>query len=504
MLYVQCAKLFEGITPIRGLRCLVLLIVAVSLFVANGCKSSDKSNSWTPFFGGSSATDPATQSLPPLSSEAPIVVSELPGPAMPTQNGLSSGVTSSSSYGSSNSYVPPDLAASSDTAASSPASYPGGTTMVYSAGPGTETNAGGVAGSLPSAYSASTSSETTSPGHTYGASASPYTTDSSQTSGSSYDNSSSYRTGGSSYNNGGSSSYGSGSNNDGTSGYGNGSISETDYYHGPTTGHSTSLSPERQILADGDYLAADGTKYRVINGKQYELVQYSEIRTPNLPSGTGTAGTSTTPNYDTQPGGTPSYQPPVYETSTSVPMTTGYRTAIQMTEAFGRAQGQVPIPTYDAILRQQSGLAQNVVQGIITIGEPVSITILPADDSTTETVASIDHADYSEIGAMTAPATSINGASGEADRKMQTSFWSIMAGQDNNYLLYGSSLQQELKTQNQPMFYPLIDPLGIDSYQRNLNATANSTNLPRTPSPYTPVYAPGNLNVFPTRSCFGY
>ena len=498
MLYVQCAKLFEEKMPIRGLRCLVLLIVAVSLFVANGCRSSDKPNSRTPFFGGSPADpaiDPATQPLPPLSSEAPIVVSETPGPAMPTQSSLSSGVTSSSSYGSSNSYVPPDLAASSGTVASSPTSYPGGTTMVYSAGPGTETNAGGVAGSLPNAYSASTSRETTSPGYTYGASSSPYTADSSQTPGSSYDS-------GTSYDNSGSSGYGSGSNNDGTSGYGSGSTTETDYYHGPTTGHSTSLSPERQILADGDYLAADGTKYRVINGKQYELVQYSEIRTPNLPSGTGTGGT--TPNYETQPGGTPSYQPPVYETSTPVPMTSGYRTAIQMTETFGRAQGQVPVPTYDAILRQQSGLAQNVVQGIITIGEPVSITILPPDDSTAETVASIDHADYSEIGAMTAPATSINGASSETARETQTSFWSIMAGQDNNYLLYGSNLRQELKTQNQPMFYPLIDPLGIDSYQRNLNTTANSANIPRTSSPYTPVYAPGNLNIFPNRSCFGY
>ena len=498
MLYVQCAKLFDEMMPIRGLRCLVLLIVAVSLFVASGCKSSDKSNSWTPFFGGSPAdpaTDPATQPLPPLSSEAPIVVSESPGPAMPTQNGLSSGVTSSSSYGSSSSYVPPDLAASSGTAASNPPSYSGGTTMVYSAAPGTETNAGGVAGSLPNTYS--TSSGTSSPGYTYGTSSSPYTTGSGQTSGSSYgsgssnDDASGYRSG-SSYDNGG------------TSGYGSSSTSGADYYHGPSTGHSTSLSPERQILADGDYMAADGTKYRVINGKQYELVQYSEVRTPNLPSGTGTDGTTTVPNYEIRSGGTPSYQPPVYETSTVVPMTTSYRTAIQMTEAFGRAQGHVPIPTYDAILGQQNGLAQNVTQGIITIGEPVRTTILPADDSTTETVASIDHADYSEIGAMTAPSTSANGINNESDQEMQNSLWSVMARQDNNYLLYGSNLQQESKNKNQPMFYSLIDPLGIDSYQRNLNATVNPTSFPRTLNPYTPFYVPGYLNVFPARSCFGY
>jgi len=491
MLYVQCAKLFDEKTPIQGLRCLVLLIAAASLFVANGCKSSDKPNSWTPFFGGS-PTDPATQPLPPLSSEAPIVVSELPGPAMPTQSGLSSGVTSSSSYDTSNSYVPPDLAASSGTAVSNPTSYSSGTTMVYSTMPGTKTNAGGVAGSLPNEYSASSSSETTSPNYTYETSSSPYTTGSSQTSGSS---------------NGGSSSYGSGSTNDGTSGYGNGATTETDYYHGPLTGHSTSISPERQILADGDYMAADGTKYRVINGKQYELVQYSEVRTPDMPSGTTTSGTTTVPNYEIRPGGTggtPSYQPPVYESSTPVPMTTGYRTAIQMTEVFARVQGQVPVPTYDAILGQQNGLAQNVTQGIITIGEPVNITILPAEDSTTETVASIDHADYSEIGAMIAPATSANNTNSETDREMQNSFWSIMARQDNNYLLFGNNLQQKLDTKNQPMFYPLIDPLGIDSYQKNLNATVNSTKFPRMSNPYTPVYVPGNVSVFPNQSCFGY
>ena len=494
MLYAKCAKLFDGRTPRRGLRCLVLLMVAASFFlVTNGCKSSGKSHSWNPFYGGSpSATDPATglstdpamQPLPPLSSEAgaPIVVSESFGPAVPTQSGLSSGTISGSSYGTSSGYAPPDLAASSGTASSgtaashstsSPTSYSGGTTMVYNAAPNTETNAGGVAGSLPSAYSAS--SGTTSSGYTYGTSPS-YATDSGQTSGSSYDNSSGYR---------------SGSSNNGTSRYGSDSPSGTDYYHGPSTGHSTSLSPERQVLEDGDYMAANGTKYRVINGKQYELVQYSEIRTPNLPSGTDT-------------GGMPSYQPPVYETSTAVPMTSGYRTATQMTEAFGRVQGQVPVPTYDAILGQQNGLAQNVTQGIITIGEPVNITIIPAADSMTEAVASIDHAEYSEIGAMTSPTSLTNGESNGTEREMQDSFWSIMAGQDNNYLLYGTNLQQELKAQNQPTFYPLIDPLGIDSYQRNLNAAAIPANLPRTSNPSTPFYVPGNLSVFPNRSCFGY
>ena len=211
-------------------------------------------------------------------------------------------------------------------------------------------------------------------------------------------------------------------------------------------------------LTDGDYTAPDGTEYRVINGKKYELVQYREP--PILPNWNG----ESTPNAPA---------PSSPERSTPVQMISDYRTAIQMTDNFGRALGHVPVPTYDSLLDQHNGQSLNAMQGIVTISFPKNITITPADDSAIETVTSLDYEDYSGVGSLSAPSTSPIMSGGAIDDEMQNSIWMIMARQDNNHLIYASQNQQELELRNQPTYHPLPGLPESYSNQTNIIPRAN-------------------------------
>lgn len=499
MSHVNGFMLLTPSIPVRCSRCLVLFVLAASFLAASGCKSSDKSQSAPPFFRDGAAADPALQPLPGEPG-ASLIVRESPGPAMPTQeNYLQGGVSPGTSYGTSGTYTPPDLSA-----------HVSDTTMVYGVPPGTETNGGGSAGSIPNAYSASPNSGTSSTGYSYGSGSnggttgttSPYGSGSSQPTGSGYGGSSDYGSGtnyggstGSGYN-GSSSPYGSGSSYDGSTGYGGGSSTGTDYYRGSMSGQTTLYAPNQEALADGDYLSDDGSKYRVVNGKKYELVQYSVPRTPVLPdriSESSTTGTA----YES-----PIIETPGYDTSTAVPMTSDYRTAIQMTNTFGRRLGQVPIPTYDAILGQQDGLSQNIVHGMVTISEPKTVTIMPAEDSAVETVPSLNYDDYSRIGSQTATATLGAGSNDLLDEEMQNSIWTAMARQDNDLLLYSEKTQEELEAKNQPKYTPLINPLGLDRYQTIISAPAQVAQPSgMMPSPAT-GYVYGNTMAFPNQTYF--
>jgi hypothetical protein len=203
--------------------------------------------------------------------------------------------------------------------------------------------------------------------------------------------------------------------------------------------------PTAAPLEDGDYLAADGTMSRVINGKIYELVQYRTTNPQLLPGwDAGTPSTSSPSN-------------PVPQTPTQIQLTTDYRTATRMTQDFGN----VAIPTYENLLGQQESYAQIAPQGVVTVTVPVQATIVP-ETTPVETVPSLDYSQYSEIGTITAPSSISSipstGSSATADDEIQRSIWGIMASQNNDYLLYNAKNQSELEKSNLPTYLPLSNP----------------------------------------------
>jgi hypothetical protein len=149
-----------------------VVIVIVSCLLAFGCKSSDKSKSGFPFFGGGTAANspanefPAEQAaIPPA---APVVVQNGPGPATP-----SSPVMSAATSGTSSAYNPPELVPAGR-AVASPAYAAENSTMVFDPSPGATTNSGGAAGPLPGAYSGSGYGSTTTGGSSSSTNGSSY------------------------------------------------------------------------------------------------------------------------------------------------------------------------------------------------------------------------------------------------------------------------------------------------------------------------------------------
>jgi len=281
-------------------------------------------------------------------------------------------------------------------------------TEVYDIPPGTKTNSGGSAGSLPGTYSGYAGSST-GIGNT---STSSNGFGNSSGAGSRFDYGRTSQSGDTS-----SSMNDTSSNN--SSGYG-GSTTDNRYYHGPSTGHTSSLVPTGSHLEDGDYLVDDGSMMRVINGKAYQMVQYFQRTPPIFPDLT----------HETQSQSTT--QPQIPYTSTPVQIATDYRTATQMTESFGK----VPIPEYENLLNQQENGFHFISQGIITVASPAATTIFIPDTAPVETVPSLNYSDYSGIGTIKVPPALNHGTNGDIDDPMKNSIWSIMAKQNHNLLLY--------------------------------------------------------------------
>jgi len=415
-----------------------LTVIVLTCLLAMGCKSTGN-KSIVPFFGGgTSAKSPESEfspAPPPTPPAQPITINEGTGPATP-----SSPVSSSVTSRPSNAYSPPDMLSAQSVSPVAPYARDN-MTEVYDIPPGTKTNSGGSAGTLPSTYSSYSGSgysgsstgyggtSSSSNSYDYGRSSTtgsgsnsgrtyPASNTSSSTNDTKYGNSSSY--GGSSY--GGSSNSGSsygGSSYDGNgSGYGDSSPYDR-YNHGQSTGHSSSLVPTDSGLEDGDYLANDGSMMRVINGKKYELVQYIG-RPPILPDLPGISQSQS------------STQPQIVQTATPIQISTDYRTATQMTESFR----QVPIPSYESLLNQQANGLQIVSQGVITVAVPATTTTIVPDNAPVETVPSLDYSEYSHIGTVKVPSSVNNSASSEADDEMERSIWSIMSNQNHDLLLY--------------------------------------------------------------------
>ena len=447
-------------------------VVVLTCLLAVGCKSTDKSKSGFPFFGGGTTVNPPESEfppeMPPISPAGQFIVNESPGPATPTS--LGSPVTS----GASTAYEPPAMLPTgsglpSSTYSSSPASSmrsPSSSysqdnmAMVYSPSPGANTNSGGVAGSVPSTYSGSGNGGGGTPTSRYGY-GSQETTDSGYPSGGSsdYSGSSDY---GRSYSPGGTSSpssdtrYDRGSSNRGGSDYGGSSTPDNYYNYGTSDGRTTSLTPIGSPLEDGDYLAADGTITRVINGKKYELVQYFLPNPPILPGSTG------------------DIQPQLPQAATYAPITSDYRTATQMTSDFGKV---LPIPSYDTLLNQQENSSPVALQGIVTVTDQAKTIIIP-DNAAIETVPSMNYSDYSEIGALGTTSSLPDGNNVDTDDEMQRSIWSLMARQNNDLLLYGTKNQSELTQNNLPLYFPLNN-----SFNGSVNQSPGNTVAPGLGSP---------------------
>ena len=383
-----------------------LSVVVLSCLLTIGCKSSGN-KSIIPFFGGGAQVDlpenEFAQSSPPVSPTPPISINDGPGPAIPS-TAASSAVTSNQS----NAYNPPDMMPAQS--ATSPAALYARDSMteVYDIPPGTKTNSGGSAGSLPGTYSGYAGSST-GIGNT---STSSNGFGNSSGAGSRFDYGRTSQSGDTS-----SSMNDTSSNN--SSGYG-GSTTDNRYYHGPSTGHTSSLVPTGSHLEDGDYLVDDGSMMRVINGKAYQMVQYFQRTPPIFPDLT----------HETQSQSTT--QPQIPYTSTPVQIATDYRTATQMTESFGK----VPIPEYENLLNQQENGFHFISQGIITVASPAATTIFIPDTAPVETVPSLNYSDYSGIGTIKVPPALNHGTNGDIDDPMKNSIWSIMAKQNHNLLLY--------------------------------------------------------------------
>jgi len=184
---------------------------------------------------------------------------------------------------------------------------------------------------------------------------------------------------------------------------------------------------------DGDYLADDGTKVRVIDGKPYLLVQYFIPDTPPiLPDSSGIAGRGAAE---------PLPSPQIAVPQNIVPIQ-DYRTATQVTQILAG----VPIPSYSAILRERQAGSLNFGQGLVTVTAPATVvTVLPessegsrlaATGNGVETVPSLKYSDYSSIGTQTAALSSATGNTYVDNDEMRSSIWSFLAAQNNDLLLY--------------------------------------------------------------------
>ncbi|MCL2118967.1 MAG: hypothetical protein FWH27_11130 [Planctomycetaceae bacterium] len=489
-----------------------LVFAIISCFLAAGCKSSDKSKSFFPFYGdGTAANSPANEfppGQPPIDPAPQVIVQNGPGPATPSSPGLSAQALPASTSSTSNAYAPPELVPA---ATSSPYAR-NDTTPVYDPPPGTNTNSGGTAGTIPNTYSSSSSSNSTtrggtpSSGYSYdGTSANGTSTtgDTSSYSNGGYSNGTSYGTasptgstskstngtnyGGSSY---GGTGYDSGNGN---SGYGGSSTTGGEYSHGPSSGYNnTSLTPPATPLNDGDYLAANGAMMRVIHGKVYDLVQYTERNPPVLPDFMDMDHVSSQPAT-------------VSQTATTIQPTNDYRTAVQMTQDFGR---QVPVPTYENLLSQQESGPQVSSQGIVTVTVPAQTTIIP-ENAAVATVASLEYSEYSEIGSLTAPSSAGGNGSAAIDGEMQRSIWSIMAGQNNDFLLYDIKSQSGAQKNDLPAYFPLSNPLAGyvgQAYGNAIPGSSNSHTFPgQSPAGYIIHETPPSLFRCPPRMVYpGY
>ena len=443
-------QLFDKSTANRCMKHGVFIAILIC-FLSIGCKSSDKSKSVVPFFGGGTTVNSPADEFPPgqqpIASGSQVIVQEGPGPATPSSPVLSAMGVSASTSSVPNAYSPPDNLVPTGQTTSQTTYSPDNTTMVYSPSPGTNTNSGGTAGSIPNTYSASGygtgTSGAPSSSYSYSGSSTPATGSSAYSSGSSSNTGSQTgstpsSTGSSSSN---SSSYGGTRSSDTTTGSGYNS-------YGPKSGYNTSFTPSATApLDDGDYLASDGTMKRVINGKTYELVQYNYRNPPIVPEFSGSG--------ITQP-------PAIPQTSTTIQPTNDYRTATQMTQSFG----QVPIPTYESLLSQQASGAQVLPQGVVTIADAARTTIVPESVSV-ETVPSLTYSEYSEIGAITTSSSTGDNESVANDDEMRRSIWSMMASQNNNYLLYNAQSQSVSDKNDQPTYFPLSNPLAGYANQTN-------------------------------------
>jgi len=212
---------------------------------------------------------------------------------------------------------------------------------------------------------------------------------------------------------------------------------------------------------DGDYLADDGTKIRVIEGKPYLLVQYYIPDTPpifpNSPNSPDIAGHSEAASGQvlTQPYSSPPNTTPQIATPQNIVPIQDYRTATQVTQIFAG----VPIPSYSAILSEQQANPLPFEQGLVTVTAPTTVVTVLPEGSGVETVPSLKYNDFSDsiagryvllpesagnmsssIGHNVSSGTASidNEISGVAGRSEVApySIWSLMAVQNNDLLLY--------------------------------------------------------------------
>ena len=400
-----------------GIRFFLSGVAVLTCLLTMGCASSDKSGSFIPFFGGGTPVNSPENEFPPeslpMNPAQQVIVNDGPGPATPSTP-VSSAVTSNPS----NAYNPPEMLHVRNVPPAS-ASPQDNMTMVYDIPPSMKTNSGGVAGSLSPAYSGYSGSTTghggaSSSNYDYGYGRTPATGVGSDY-GRTYPASSTSSSANDTRND---TKYGNESRYDGSS-HGD-STPYNRFYHGPPTGHTSSLVPTGTRLEDGDYLANDGSMMRVINGKAYQMVQYFQPGSPVLPV------------FPDESRSQLSTQPPIPHSSTQIQISMDYRTATQMTDSFNK----VPIPEYASLLDQQESGLYVASQGVVTVAVPATTTTIIPDSAPVETVPSLDYSEYSGIGAIKATASLGHGANGEVDEVMQRSIWSIMANQNHDLLLY--------------------------------------------------------------------
>ena len=391
---------------VTGIQVLLPFFFSLSCLLTVGCKTSG--NSIVPFYGDGTAINSPASEFPSEQAMNPaqqITINDSPGPAVP-----STPTSPATTLGAPNTYDPPDMLPARSSLSDSTYAQDN-MTMVYDIPPDTQTNSGGTAGSLSPTYYSSPASVGRTPSSSNGF-VSPATIDR----GSDFGRNNMTGSGTPGFSNGTSS--GESSSYD-SSGYGD-STTDNRYYHGPSNGHTSSLVPTGSQLEDGDYLTANGTMTRVINGKAYELVQYITRTPPILPDLSDLTQSQS------------SSLPQILQTATQVQISTDYRTAIQMTDQFGK----VPIPEYESLLdRQENGL-HVLSQGVVTVAVPAEKTTIFPGAVPVETVSSLDYSEYSNIGAIQAPSSMNHGVGGDVDEEMQRSIWTIMANQNHDLLLY--------------------------------------------------------------------
>ena len=378
-----------------------------------------------------------------------------------------------SSYGTSSSTG--GVSGSSDNASSYVTSPPTGSYTSSSGstkyGSGSSTSGSSTSGSS-SSTSGSSSSTNGSSSSTNGSSSSTNGSSSSTNGSSSSTNKSDDGGSNTGSSNTGGSSYG-GSNTGGSSGSSSTSLSDdqdntrskspydSDYTSPYGSDYSSSVAPAATSPEDGDYLLADGSLRRVIHGKVYDLVQFIDRNPPILPHLNPDLSSAVSSQAASVP-----------QTSTNISPMNDSRTAFQMTHDFA----QVPIPTYESLLTQQErgGDTQISPQGVVTVTDPKKTTILP-DNAHVETVLPLAYSDYSEIGTIRASSSTGGNAGAVIDEEMRRSIWSLMAGQNNDLLLYNTKSQSESEKNAKPAYFPLSNPLAGFVNQAGGHATPGVT-----------------------------